>query len=295
MRTGFSCDNLFTRHLVPEGHPEQPRRIPAILDAIRDLELEEVPPRDATREELETVHTPEYLDRIAEPVEAGLRQIDADTHVGRESWAAAVRAAGAGLAIGEAFLAGNIDAGFACVRPPGHHAGPSRAMGFCLLNNIAILARMLTRSGKRVAILDWDVHHGNGTQEVFQDDDSVQFCSLHQVPLWPGTGSRSETGAGNILNVPMPPGCGDAEYFAAFDRDVAIWLDRVEPDVLLISAGYDGHAFDPLAQQELSTQAFAAFTRKVAGRPLLAMLEGGYDLDALGASVRATLEAMIEL
>jgi len=293
MRTGLVTDPFFLRHLTGAGHPERPERLPAVLEALEGLDLVAVAPRDATTGELEGVHEGRYLDALEEAIAAGARHLDADTAVCRDSYAAAVRAAGSGLALAEAWLLGRIEAGFAAVRPPGHHAGPGRAMGFCLLNNIAIAARFLTERGKRVSILDWDVHHGNGTQEIFENDPSVRFLSLHQFPLWPMSGRREERGAGNITNIPMRPRSGDEEYLAAFDREVVPWLLDGRPDVLLISAGFDGHAADPLAQQRLSTEAFGLFTEKVARQPVLSFLEGGYDLPALAASARAHLEALI--
>ncbi|HEX5137547.1 MAG TPA: histone deacetylase [Planctomycetota bacterium] len=293
MRTGLVTDPVFLRHLTGAGHPERPERLPAVLGGLEGLDLVAVAPRDATRGELEGVHEGRYLDMVRAAAEGGIRQLDPDTFVCGDSYAAAVRAAGAALALGEAWLQGRIEAGFAAVRPPGHHAGRENAMGFCLFNNVAILARFLTSRGKRVAILDWDVHHGNGTQEVFEDDPSVRFLSLHQYPLWPMTGLREEKGAGNITNIPMPPASGDREYLLAFDREVVPWLEDGEPDALLISCGFDAHARDPLAQQRLSSEAFALFTKKVARQPVLSLLEGGYDLEALASSARAHVQALI--
>jgi acetoin utilization deacetylase AcuC-like enzyme len=293
MRTGLVTDPVFLRHLTGPGHPERPERLPAVLKALEGLDLVPVAPRHATRGELEGVHEPAYIDAVKRAIAAGATELDADTAVSPDSYAAAVRAAGASLALAEAWLEGNIEAGFAAVRPPGHHACPAKSMGFCLFNNVAIVARFLTANGKRVSILDWDVHHGNGTQEIFWNDPSVRFLSLHQYPLWPMSGRREERGAGNIFNIPMPPRSGDEEYLAAFDREVVPWLEDGEPDVLLVSAGFDAHARDPLAQQQLSTEAFALFTKKVARQPVLSLLEGGYDLSALAASARAHVEALI--
>jgi len=293
MRTGLATDPLFLRHDTGPGHPERPERLPAVLGALRGLDLVAVAPRDATRGELEGVHEGRYIDWVDAQVRLGVARLDPDTTICGDSFAAAIRAAGTGIALAEAWLAGRIEAGFAAVRPPGHHAGPARAMGFCLFNNIAIAARFLAARGKRVSILDWDVHHGNGTQEVFESDPAIRFLSLHQYPLWPMSGFREERGEGNITNIPMAPGSGDREYLAAFDNEVLPWLDEGKPDVLLISAGFDAHARDPLAQQRLSTETFALFTKKVARQPVLSFLEGGYDLDALAASVRAHVEALI--
>ncbi|MCZ6572514.1 MAG: histone deacetylase [Planctomycetota bacterium] len=300
MRTGFVTDPVFSRHDTGQGHPERPARIPAVLEALQDLPLIQVDPRDATRPELLRVHAPAYLDALEKAVEslgAGLGHLDADTAVCPESWSAARRSAGAALALGEAWLGGSIDAGFACIRPPGHHACPGRAMGFCLLNNIAILARHLQERGKRVAILDWDVHHGNGTQEIFQDDPELLFVSLHQWPLWPGTGAAEERGAGNIVNIPLPAGSGDEVYLRAFEEQALPALCAHGPDVVLVSAGFDAHARDPLAGMQLSDEAFGTFTKRLLAevqRPVLSVLEGGYDLQALGGGARAHVQALLE-
>ena len=294
MRTGYVTDDLFARHDTGSGHPERPERLRAVQKRLAPLDLLPVAPRDATHAEILAAHDEAYVDFVEERIRSGARMLDADTVVCPDSLPAAIRAAGAGLALAEAWLGGEIEAGFACIRPPGHHATPSRAMGFCLFNNIAILARFLTAAGKRTAILDWDVHHGNGTQDIFWDDAAVGYLSLHQSPLWPGSGRRDETGAGNIKNVPMPPGSGDAEYLAAFEREVEPWLAERNPDVLLVSAGFDAHRNDPLANQELSTEVFAEFTRRILGRPILSLLEGGYDLEGLASSAAAHVAALID-
>jgi acetoin utilization deacetylase AcuC-like enzyme len=293
MRTGLVTDRLFLRHLTGPGHPERPDRLTAVLKGLEGLDLVAVAPRDATRGELEGVHEARYIDAVRRAIEGGAGALDADTAVSSESYAAAVRAAGAGLALAEAWLEGRIEAGFAAVRPPGHHACPAKAMGFCLFNNVALAARLLAAKGKRVSIVDWDVHHGNGTQEIFWSDPSVRFLSLQQYPLWPMTGLREEQGAGNIRNIPMPPGSGDREYLKAFDEEVVPWIEEGRPDVLLVSCGFDAHARDPLAQQRLSTEAYAEFTKRIARRPVLSFLEGGYDLEALAGSARAHVEALI--
>jgi len=294
VRTGLATDPLFSLHVTGPGHPERPERLPAILSRIKGLELTAVAPRDATTLEIEAAHTARYVAWAREQIETGVQSFDADTTVCADSYAAAVRAAGAGLALGEAWLAGEIEAGFACVRPPGHHACPEKPMGFCIFNNIAILARFLQSNGKRVCILDFDVHHGNGTQDILWNEPEIGFCSLHQMPLWPGSGARDETGAGNIRNIPMRPGNGDAEYLQAFDKIVVPWLDDRAPDVLLVSAGFDAHERDPLAQMNLSSEAYGEMTRRVLGRPILSLLEGGYDLTGLADGVHSHVSALID-
>jgi acetoin utilization deacetylase AcuC-like enzyme len=293
VRTGLVTDPLFLRHLTGPGHPERPDRLRAVLKGLEGLDLVPVAPRDATRGELEGVHERGYIDAVKAAIDAGETALDADTAVSGDSYAAAVRATGACLALAEAWLEGRIEAGFAAVRPPGHHACPAKAMGFCLFNNVAITAKFLAGRGKRVSILDWDVHHGNGTQEIFWNDPRVRFLDLHQYPLWPMTGLRSERGAGNIWNIPMPPGSGDREYLKAFDEEVLPWLEEGKPDVLLIECGFDAHARDPLAQQRLSSAAFGEFTKRIARQPVLSFLEGGYDLQALSESARAHVQALI--
>jgi acetoin utilization deacetylase AcuC-like enzyme len=293
--TGRADDSLFDRHQTGSGHPESPARLTAVRAALDSLPLEVIPARDATAAELERAHDRAYLHFVQEQVANGASSLDADTVICPDSWKAAVRAAGAGLALGEAWLAGEIEHGFACVRPPGHHAERRRAMGFCLLGNIAVLAHFLRERGKRVAIVDWDVHHGNGTQDIFRDVEDVGFLSLHQWPLWPGTGRESERGAGNIRNICMPPGSGDEDYLRAFDEVVLPWLDDRKPDVILVSAGFDAHAADPLANQRVSSAGFGEFTRRLLSRglPILSLLEGGYDLRALQESVRAHVSALV--
>ena len=166
-------------------------------------------------------------------------------------------------------------------------------MGFCIFNNAAVLARALRARGKRTCIVDWDVHHGNGTQDILWDDPEIGYLSLHQHPLYPGTGRPDETGAGNILNLPLPAGSGDTEYLRAFDDRVLPWIGERDPDIVIVSAGFDAHRNDPLAGMQLSSGAFGRFTEKLLGRPILGLLEGGYDLDGLAGSARAHVEALV--
>jgi acetoin utilization deacetylase AcuC-like enzyme len=294
VKTGLVKDPIALEHDTGPMHPERPARIPAVLDALAGLPLIDVTPRDATSSELGAAHSPAYVKSIEQRIRSGEQSLDADTTVCANSWPAALRSAGAALALGEAWLAGEIEAGFSAMRPPGHHACKATAMGFCLFNNIAVLARFLHGKGKRVAILDWDVHHGNGTQDIFYDDAEVGYCSLHQSPLYPGTGYANETGAGNILNLPMRGGWGDSEYLKAFDETVVPWIEARAPDVLLVSAGFDAHEDDPLAGMKLTSDVFGEFTRRVLKWPVLSLLEGGYGLEGLAASARSHVAALCE-
>ncbi len=294
----------YLQHVAAPGHPESPARLAAVLAGVdrspaRDA-MVAFAPRPATRQELERVHPAAYLDRLKEFCEAGGGGIDADTGASRESWDAAVLAAGSGPSAIERLDAGEAGAAFLAVRPPGHHATPGQAMGFCLINNVAVAAAALADRGERVMIVDWDAHHGNGTQDAFYSDGRVFYVSLHQHPLYPGTGRMSETGegagAGTTLNVPLPPGTAGDAYRAAIDQVLTPAAEAFAPSWLIISAGFDGHRADPLTDLRLSAGDFADLTSRVvslvpAGRRLV-FLEGGYDLDALTASTAACVSAL---
>jgi len=290
------------------AHPERPARIGAVLDGVDDLhlggDLVHVDARLATREELSRVHDQRYLDALADFSRRGGGSLDPDTYVTSTSWDAACRAAGAGLSAVEELSARGDGVAFAVVRPPGHHAERGRGMGFCLLNNVAVAAAALAADGARVLVVDWDVHHGNGTQEIFWDDPAVLYVSTHQWPLYPGTGRPEDVGGsgavGATLNVPLPPGATGDVVRSAFDDVVAPVAETFGADWVLVSCGFDAHRADPLAQLGLSSADFAALARTVAqlapapGR-LVLFLEGGYDLQAVRRSTAATLGALLDV
>jgi len=280
------------------GHPERAERIPSaiagVLDSGLDVEQRDAPIIDV--ESIYPVHDPAYVNSIEQACASGGHALDADTAVVAASWEAALRAAGAGLAAADALRAGESDFAFLAVRPPGHHALNSRAMGFCLFNNIAIAGEALTAAGDSVAILDWDVHHGNGTQETFYSREDVVYVSLHQFPFYPGTGWVDEAGAGagvaHTVNVPLPAGSGGPAVRLAVESIVAPVIQEFAPDWLLISAGYDGHVSDPLAGLRYEAVDYGWVAQQVLskyrGRSIL-FLEGGYDAEAIRSSVSATM------
>lgn len=306
MSTLVLTDRRFLEHDPGAGHPESPARLAAVL---ADLERAPVAgvtieaPRPATDAEIEAVHAPAYRAQLA--ALAGRRAaLDPDTATSPGSVDAAVRAAGAAVGAVRAVMSGRADNAFALVRPPGHHAEPDRAMGFCLFNNVAIAAEAARRGGaERVLIVDWDVHHGNGTQDMFAARPDVLYMSVHQYPFYPGTGAAEEIGVGAgrgaTVNCPLPGRQGDADYGVVF-HDLFLPAARAfAPDLVIVSAGYDAHARDPLANMRLTERGYAAMTTALAqlaaescGGKLVLVLEGGYDLIALAASVRASLEAL---
>ncbi|MEW6745241.1 MAG: histone deacetylase [Planctomycetota bacterium] len=292
MRIGFAFDECCLAHDTGVSHPERAARLVAVSKALEGLPLVRVAARDATLDEIGMAHDARYVEWLRSAIENDVGWLDPDTVVCRDSWRAAVRAAGAGLRLAEMLLAGEIDGGFAGVRPPGHHATRSRAMGFCLLNNVAIAARFLASHGKQVAILDWDVHHGNGTIDILQDDRAVPIWNLREEGLWPVPGDVGPLPP-HVIDVPLPPGSGDEEYLRHFDAQIAPALRAHAPEILLVSAGFDAHASDPLSHQRLSTEAYRELTLRIAGCRVISFLEGGYHLQALADSVRAHVGVLL--
>jgi acetoin utilization deacetylase AcuC-like enzyme len=290
-------------HPEREEHPERPERLAAVLAALEDEPLDRREATLASRDDLSLVHPDAYLDAVFAAGQSGRRvQLDPDTFMAPGSLPAALRAAGAVTEAVRAVARGEIDRAFCAVRPPGHHAEPNQAMGFCLLSSVAVAARVALASGfERVAIVDFDVHHGNGTQAAFETEPRVLFASMHQWPLYPGTGAESETGVGNILNVTVAPDSPAEVWRRAYAERVLPAVDAFAPDLILLSAGFDAHVRDPLAGQNLENHDFAWMTRALlevararCGGKLVSSLEGGYDLQALAGSARAHVQALRE-
>jgi acetoin utilization deacetylase AcuC-like enzyme len=294
-------------HETGPDHPESPARLKAVLEALdRDhfAALDRVEAPCATRRQLLRVHTPEHVARILEarPDASGL-QLDDDTMMSAGSAQAALHAAGAVVAAVDAVMANACERAFCAVRPPGHHATADRPMGFCLFNSVAVGAAhaLMQHRLKRVAIVDFDVHHGNGTQDIFAHEPRVLYVSSHQAPLYPGTGAAEECGVGNIVNAPLPPGTASQEFRQIWDGLLLPRLHDFRPQLVLVSAGFDAHRLDPLAQLQLKTEDFAWITERLvhlarvhAGDRLVSTLEGGYDLAALAAGVAAHVQALCD-
>jgi acetoin utilization deacetylase AcuC-like enzyme len=287
-------------------HPEQPARLTAVMAGIDDLrlggELVSVQIEPASSEALERVHAATYLRGLRASCQRGGGQLDPDTYIRPDSWDVAVSAAGAGLAVVAELQQRREGIGFVAARPPGHHADRHRAMGFCLINNVAVAAAALVADGNRVLIVDWDVHHGNGTQSIFWDDPDVLYVSTHQWPLFPGTGRATEVGGadalGLTLNVPLPPGATGDIVRMALEWTAGPTIDAFAPDWVLISCGFDAHRDDPLGSLALSSGDFSSLARLVetytpAPGRLLLFLEGGYDFSALRSSVAASIGALL--
>lgn len=301
-------DPRYRDHRGPPSHPERPERMDAVVAAIeaRGSALLHRAPRPAETDELLAVHDRAHVESVQRAAEAGVRRLDPDTYVSPDSHDVALLAAGGSVDLALRIARGETRRGFAAVRPPGHHAEGDRAMGFCLYNNAAIAARavQLQAGVERVALVDIDVHHGNGTQHIFESDPSVLYVSTHQYPYYPGTGSAGEIGVGRgegaTLNVPMPAGCGDVEYVGVIQRILAPAARAFRPDFWIISCGFDAHEDDPLAAMRVTGTGYAAITAIVRaladelseGR-LLFVLEGGYSLVGLREGMDATLDGLL--
>ena len=310
-KTGLVYDPRYLDHDMGAGHPESPNRLRAIIQQLGQsgmaARLTRIEPREAEDEWITQVHTPAYLSMLKTHAPASGRvSLDPDTSMSPGSLPAAYLAAGGALAAVDAIMNKQVEHVFCAVRPPGHHAEAGHAMGFCLFNNVAIAARYVQKKYglTRVLIVDWDVHHGNGTQHSFEDDPSVLFFSTHQFPHYPGTGRESErgrgTGEGYTINVPMEAGEGDEEYRSVFQKSLVPAADDFKPDFVIISAGFDAHKDDPLASMGLTEEGYADLTGIVAGiakrhacERILSSLEGGYNLTALAASVDRHIQALL--
>ena len=307
MTTLLVSQRNFDSHATPSGHPERAERIRAIENALAQPRFSRLLRRDAVAGDLalaELVHSASLLEEVrqARPAE-GIRQIDEDTFISSGSLNAAATSLGGALLALDAVVFGEADNAFVATRPPGHHAERNRAMGFCLVNTVAVMAREAQRrhGAERVAIVDFDVHHGNGTQDIFYDDPSVLYLSSHQMPLYPGTGAASETGVGNIVNAPLPPGSSGEAMREAYEDLLLPALESFRPDLVLVSAGFDAERRDPLAQLNWVADDFAWVTGRlmdVAGRccanRLVSVLEGGYDLGGLASGVSAHVATLMD-
>ncbi|MDB6178737.1 histone deacetylase family protein [Paracoccus sp. Z330] len=303
MATALYSHAAAAQHQTPMGHPEQVSRFHHVMAALQDARLIHREAPVAAIDDVLRCHPRSYLDRLQNlSPQAGVAALDADTHMSPRSLDAALRAVGAACHAVDAVLAGEIDNAFVAMRPPGHHAERETAMGFCLLGTVAIAAmRAIEHHGlQNVAVLDFDVHHGNGTQDLLWHEPHVFFASTHQMPLFPGSGAASETGSyGQVMNIPLAPGSDGQLAQRAWDAILRRCRDTA-PQLVLVSAGFDAHAADPLAQLEWHEEDFALLTRAICdmaaecGAPVVSSLEGGYDLPALGRSVRAHVDVLME-
>jgi acetoin utilization deacetylase AcuC-like enzyme len=312
MKTGFIYDDRFLHHDTGSGHPECSARLSTTMSFLKTQpwfnSLVSIQAESAEVNDILTLHDAAYIRRAEEVCRSGNTYLDSmDVSVSTDSFDIALLAAGSAIQLADNVMNDTVDNAFALLRPPGHHAENDMAMGFCLFNNVALLARYLqNRYGlNKIAILDWDVHHGNGTQHLFEDDPSVLYISTHQYPFYPGTGSYSETGIGRgigaTLNCPMPAGANDLDYETVFIEQILPKIDQFQPEFILISAGFDAHQADPLANINLSTASFGWMTERLMEKAnkhcnnrIISLLEGGYNLDALARCVGIHLENLLK-
>ena len=305
MKTAIVYHPSYEKHDTGPGHPEMPARYRVVMDALKGDEylwngLVQITPEKASQGFVQAAHTKEHFKRVEGAFANGLDRLDADTVISMQSFDASLFAAGGAIAAVDAVMNGEADNAFVAVRPPGHHATAERAMGFCLFNNVAVAARYAQNKYKeieRVAIIDWDVHHGNGTQGIFYSDPSVFFFSMHQYPWYPGTGSRGETGQGKglgtTMNLPMRAFTNSENQKSSFESAIDEIAAKIKPDIIFISAGFDAHLTDPLGQLQLEDPDYRSMTRtlmdwanETCGGRVVSCLEGGYNLDTLGETVK---------
>ena len=307
-KTAIITDRSYLTHFAGRSHPERPERLAVMIEMAENLKRDDLQfraPREATLEEIALCHRREYIEAVERTSHLDRFDFDPDTHTSRDTYRTALLAAGGVLTAVEAVCDGAAENAFAMVRPPGHHALPGRAMGFCFFNNVAIAAQWLTRNKglKRVMVIDWDLHHGNGTQDIFYDHREVLYTSTHQFPHYPGTGSMQEVGAGEGLgftvNAPMPAEYGDAEYLRIFDELIMPIGRAFKPQFILVSAGFDCHWRDPLGEMQVTESGFAQMMRRIkrlaaecCGGKIVAALEGGYNLEAIANSGAAVIDEM---
>ena len=305
MKTALVHHPIYQKHDTGPGHPETPLRYEVAINALKQDEqlwgsLAEITPEKASKGLVQAAHTPQHFRRVEEAFSDGVTQLDADTVISMQSFDASLFAAGGACAAVDAVMQGEAENAFVAVRPPGHHATRENAMGFCLFNNVAVAAKRAQNQYKeidRVVVVDWDVHHGNGTQGIFYDDPSVYFFSMHQYPWYPGSGSRGETGhgrgLGSTMNVPVKANTSAAEQTRMFEAALEDISKKFQPDLVMISAGFDAHLTDPLGQLRLEDTDFVSLTRTVkqwagdvCGGRIVSCLEGGYNLETLGETVK---------